>query len=403
MLDKYLFVILCFSSLFIIQNDKEVNYGEYFYLIIFSISFLRVYYKIIILGKITKNKIDSAFFLFIIYVIVTLGITVSIGNPFVKGLREAFPLILIGNYFIYKNLIERKDRNLLIYIPIIVSFIIAIKNIYNYKTTIAIAEYYYEITGVRKVSNEPLFMASILFVIPLYLKSTRKYFKLLFIGVVGILITALILTFSRGYWVGLIIGLFIVLILETKKNRISLVFTILIIQLLIISTLYIMFPNMFQLFLSAVFERLGSVSNALSKDVSFLNRIQEWKFLIVKIFDSPFVGYGFGSTFRFHDVIVHYMKNSDYSHNFYLYITFKIGIIGALIFLSFIFSQLYQNVRAIFSTQINLERSQFIIGTTIILVFMIISISSPQFIQKDSNYILACSIAYMHLSLETSA
>src|SRR5438093_933052 len=69
-----------------------------------------------------------------------------------------------------------------------------------------------------------------------------------------------------------------------------------------------------------------------STDLSLLNRYSEWKSAWLGTLHAPILGNGFGSSFRYYQIISGFHQWSGYSHSSYLYILFKTGFIGGLLF-----------------------------------------------------------------------
>jgi O-antigen ligase len=61
-------------------------------------------------------------------------------------------------------------------------------------------------------------------------------------------------------------------------------------------------------------------------------RVSEWHGELARIMESPIVGNGFGASFRFFDVLTYAHQWYPFSHNSYLFILFKTGLIGGILF-----------------------------------------------------------------------
>ena len=81
-------------------------------------------------------------------------------------------------------------------------------------------------------------------------------------------------------------------------------------------------------------------------DISFVNRLEEAKQVFSLYIMNPFMGYGLGSTYSFHNIILEKSVETWYVHNAFLYILYKIGFFGLISFLLFYYSimkKAYQN------------------------------------------------------------
>jgi O-antigen ligase len=63
-------------------------------------------------------------------------------------------------------------------------------------------------------------------------------------------------------------------------------------------------------------------------DLSLVNRYIEWRVLFRFIRASPLVGYGFGARYFDYDWLLGYSLWTGYSHNAFLYVLLKSGVIG---------------------------------------------------------------------------
>ncbi len=137
---------------------------------------------------------------------------------------------------------------------------------------------------------------------------------------------SLILTFSRGGWMGFIFSLFLMLFLS--KNYIK------IIPLIIISILFL-------LFLPGVKERFAYTFQGAGD----ADRLIVWGSALRMISENPFLGKGIGT---FMDYFHKYVPNlyTQYTHNCYLQIWAETGVFSLLSFLLFVGAILYKGTRA---------------------------------------------------------
>ena len=149
----------------------------------------------------------------------------------------------------------------------------------------------------------------------------------------------------------------------------------------------ILFGNIGTFLFQAIGERFASIGKT-TKDVSFLNRIIESKAIIEYIKSNPIWGFGLGSTYRFNSLIPREMP-TWYVHNGYLFILFKLGIPGLISLLMFIFISIYNGYRCIRKEKDDFIRG-IVIGFVACLIAMLpLTLSSPQFIQKNSLLIIS--------------
>lgn len=158
----------------------------------------------------------------------------------------------------------------------------------------------------------------------LKLKKWMKYF----LRVESILLLSLLMaTFVRGAWVGLIVAVCFLGILENRKIIYS-TFAILII-------LGIGIPHL----IKAHFDILGRLKSIVFlADVSSLDRRAIWQVAVRMIKDKPIFGHGlstFMGNFARYGKDYYYLKHGiiPYAHNCYLQIAAETGIVGLVSFL----------------------------------------------------------------------
>ena len=159
-------------------------------------------------------------------------------------------------------------------------------------------------------------------------KKYRKYY------IIGILISTLglLLSMNRTAWL-LTLGLAPFLLLLTprsqRKNRNRIVIETLLITLGCATLLYFAVP-LFQLLMKWFYLKFLTSSN-LRTDVSLVNRYIEWRYVIQQILSTPIGGIGFGGQYKLYGWIGGYTIDSYYTHNGFLGILLKSGIVGFIL------------------------------------------------------------------------
>jgi len=180
--------------------------------------------------------------------------------------------------------------------------------------------------------NPNLYAEYLIMVIPLTfarLISVGKRKKILYAIVVMTLLMSLILTFSRGGWLGLVfsIGLFVLLL---KKEWI--------IRLIPVGFIGLLFLP------SSIMMRIKSIGNL--SDSSNFYRLQIWEnsIDIIKDFFVTGVGLGFES---FRSISSLYIKDFSpyHAHNTYLELMIEIGVLGLFLFIWLLY-KLLKDVRS---------------------------------------------------------
>ena len=182
----------------------------------------------------------------------------------------------------------------------------------------------------------------------------KKRFKIKSIMALVICITyttCIVLTNSRGAWIGLIVSIPIVL------GRITLFWLMPLILILLITILVTFIPNMplqyKEVMMNFIPEKVFSKFSEIFINLQAFPRLDIWKKSFLFISNRPFLGWG-ASTFS----ILYFQKTNlfnNHAHNLFLELSINYGIIVSLIIFLAIFSILFNSYFFIFKTENNLE------------------------------------------------
>ncbi|MCL2401862.1 MAG: O-antigen ligase family protein, partial [Oscillospiraceae bacterium] len=156
--------------------------------------------------------------------------------------------------------------------------------------------------------------------------------KLFFTGCLGAMLLCMLLTFSRGGWLGLIVAAAIFLVMLDRR--------FILVGIIGIVILYFALPDV-------ILDRFLSIGNLGDTSTSY--RVSIWLGTINMLRDFWFTGIGPG-TAAFNTIYPLYSFNtiiSPHSHNLYLQIMCDAGIAGILVFLAVIFTYFRNLCRAI--------------------------------------------------------
>jgi O-antigen ligase len=161
--------------------------------------------------------------------------------------------------------------------------------------------------------------------IALFLSSTKKIHRFIFFSFSLFILAADILTFSRGGYLGLSAGLFLVLIMLARKFPLKT-------KLLTASALIILLSLIFTFFAPA---RQRFISSLNFFEGSNVERISIWKQSSEVIANNWFLGVGLGNYSLAVKPSASY-REPIYSHNLYLDLSAETGIFNALIWIGII-------------------------------------------------------------------
>ncbi|MBQ9267877.1 MAG: O-antigen ligase family protein [Clostridia bacterium] len=176
-------------------------------------------------------------------------------------------------------------------------------------------------------ANPNVFGEYLLLVIPfsimLLIHSKGWFGRLFWLANVGILMLALVLTFSRGCWLGIIFALFVLAILIDKR--------------LIWAGVLLLFIAPFVL-PESIMARFTSIGNMADTSTSY--RVYIWLGTIAMLKDYFLSGVGLGTS-SFNLVYPLYAYNdivAPHSHSLYLQLFVEYGLVGFIVFVGIIYN-----------------------------------------------------------------
>lgn len=303
---------------------------------IFLMIFILAVYLLKLLFKKTKLIFKHSIVIpIILYVVLIIINTITSIDPMGSFRDLAIHLSAIGFIFVLINSIDsKKDFNMLIVIFVLSATLISIYGIYQFVAdTIEMDRGWVDIatnkdirTRVYSVFGNPNILAEyLIMIIPiplsLFLLSDKRYKKLTFLSISLILTLALIMTMSRGGWLGFAFGIFVFLLFIEKR------------LLLLAIPLGIVVMSFLP---SSVINRFFTIFDLT--DTSNNYRIRLWDLVLKLTRDNRLVGFGFGHL-PFKSVIDQHIKSIApyHSHNTVLQTIAEMGIVGLIIFMSLVF------------------------------------------------------------------
>lgn len=273
------------------------------------------------------SKVNIWIFLFIlVYLFSTLTSLSTVENRNIFMLTVSFILF----YFVVINEIDSKKKlKGLLYIFIISATIASIYGLYQY----AFGDLYsqawldknmFEDIKMRVYStfeNPNVFGEYLLLVIPIIIgmlfDEKGIFKKFLLLGMLGINSFALVLTFSRGCWLGILFAIAILAVVLDRR------FILLGILFLVIAPFIL--PE-------SIINRFTSIGNM--NDTSTSYRVAIWMGTIAMLKDYWFSGIGLGITSfnKVYPIYAYSGTTAQHSHNLFLQLMVENGIMGLIMF-----------------------------------------------------------------------
>jgi O-antigen ligase len=383
-------VALCVIILFhiiILEPTEGISIGE----IVFGIYFFGYltfwfFNKIFIQHEKILQTIPDVFLIsYVAMCFVSIVMALVLNTSILKWFREFLTIASLLLYFPAREALK-SERNVKIagaaFIGLVLVF--ALKNIWQYRTASLAASYLWEVLGSRKPHNAHLFFGGSVVMAGLFIHARSLKLRLLFGSVMSIVLVGLIVSFTRGFWIATLIGLgFLFLFLDADKRKSFLLFSTAGTASAVV-VVSVFFPHVSSFLLQTIIHRFTSSGSAF-EDMSVIERVVESRAAIHEIMQSPLVGHGFGSTFSFYNILDKSTVTTWYIHNAYLFLLYKVGVIGAFLFLGFYAGVISEGLSAakklkngVFDREINITVVAVFIG------MLAVALTSNMFIEKES-------------------
>ncbi len=306
--------------------------------------------KIIQRQGITKTRLNSAIFIYLIICFLSIFLSVNLKISFRAFLGKLLQHIAL--FFVVADTLnsERRIKNF-IYISFSSFLLLGIDGIYQYFThkDFIRNRQYFEIPRIHATfSSANDYGCYLATAIPFTLScffarlNFKKLLRFLFVALFLLLFLCLILTISRGAWFALIASTLFMSIWIRALGIIFLLFGIVIIIA-------------HQFFFPYLKERLQNLF--VFFDPSSIDRKMIWQAAWKMCMANPLVGLGLGTfMFNFEKFVVKgYPYSIPYAHNCYLQMAAETGIIGLASFLSILILFFYYGIKTINTRQRSLS------------------------------------------------
>ncbi len=240
-------------------------------------------------------------------------------------LPAAVYMLFVSSFYVLRRACREKDfLHMLLNLIVFVSALVSLYGIYQKltgqaETTWTDTEMFEEMGGriYSTFGNPNVFGEYLLMVMPitfgLMLKSASANRKVVYLGIFSLQTVCMILTYSRGCWIGIALSMAIMIVFSRRKLTSLMVFGVLLAPLFIPQT---------------IMQRLMSIGNVADTSTSY--RVYIWQGTLRMLKDFWYCGVGIGEA-AFGNVYPSYSLNAvsaPHAHNLYLHILSETGILG---------------------------------------------------------------------------
>ena len=374
----------------------EIAFGFYFfgYLIFWFLD------KLII--KRERILLDVSDLLLISYVwmcFLSVVMAAVVGASIIKWFREFLTIATLLLYFPARVAFKtERDVKVAMVAIFVVALTFALKDIWRYRTASLAASYLWELLASRKPQAAHLFFGGSVVLLSLLVHARSTKVRLFLALSMAIFLLALTVTFARGFWIATLVGFAILLLLVDSRRRKSFLLYATIGTVFAVATIMLAYPHMSSFIFQTILQRFATSGSAF-EDASVLERVAESKAVLHEIVQSPFVGHGMGATFTFYNLLDRNTVTTWYIHNAYLFLLFKVGAVGAFLFLGFYLRMIYGGI--VLARDPN--RTLFELGTyrgiaALLVGVLVVALTSNMFIEKESLLMVSVGTAVLSSS-----
>lgn len=351
--------------------------------------------------KLIQSKTEWFFLAFFVLTTLTLINVIQEKTVFFEWIREFSLLSLMLLYFPMKKYITSHKEVVILLILFAITLLFSdLLQFYIYKQILSNITYAYE-AGSTIRNNTYMYVIGTTFscIFIFYQKETK--YRILLTVIMILTLGALTSTFARIFWAAAFVNIITIFLLLNLKEKIRFFsyFVISIVLAYLIASIF--FGDIFKFVIFALESRFESTSQG-TEDISAISRFEEWKVVIERIKESPFIGNGFGAVFTFRNPITGKMGYSSVIHNSFLHFFFRIGIPLTLMFFGLFGVMFVKSIFYSIKLKIDLFYKALMIGVFLSVITLIITgMFTMTFIFRDTliiNAILFFLVNYVEVN-----
>ncbi len=393
--EVWLYTSMGLFILFTRSRESDASAADYFFAI-YYIGGILIWMLVQILykrEKLIRNLGDMLIILYAIGVLCNFFIANSAGVAPMDWLREATALFLVLFYFPIRHYFndEKKLKQFMIFFALVL-IIVSSLSIYSYYYALSDIQYAFQLATSDKINQMIFTVATIVgLVFALYQRKRKnEIFLFIFIGIIAV---SLILTFSRTFWLIVMMMCVVLFIYLPIKKKATMFKVGLVLFAMAVASFFLLLGDKTEMISTLIEKRLSSTSSG-SKDESLQARFVEWDYALREIQKYPLGGKGMGSKVHFYNILLGQTFHTLNIHNGYIYLCYKLGIPLALVYLSFF---MFYTLKAF---QLSIRKSNLFFKALSIACFLgflsvwIANTTSMQFVYRDGYFAIFLLIAF---------
>jgi O-antigen ligase len=256
---------------------------------------------------------------------------------------------------------------------------------------------WWQVADVRFTSTETAITSGLLLCFSGFAAARRRGSQLALLLGVGILFGGLILTKSRGFWVAGALGLVVAFAMSDGAARRRLLLGSALGMGVLVSVALLFFSEQVGLLAIGTLNRLATLSDAATGDISLLNRYIETSAAWDMILENPVLGYGWGVQVVRYDIISEATIRWSFLHNGYVALWFKTGLWGlALMMIVWVGAILRSTLVARSQSLTPAQRACAVGFASSLIAFSLSALTSNPFAITDQMLIVTMLMAGAH-------
>jgi O-antigen ligase len=260
-------------------------------------------------------------------------------------------------------------------------------SIWRYVSAITETKALWQIRHQRAALHEVFAMGALVVSFAVFLRARRRLVAGVAVGLAFLAAATLTASLTRGYWLATALAGIVVLVLSPGRRRRAAVFVV-IMLLLVAAAGYAVFSSKFVGVLVTLAGRASTIA-APMRALSVKERLAETHELVKLVLSNPVVGRGLGAEVAYMSPLKHRLITTPYGHNAYLFMLHKLGVVGLAVYLVLYTRGMRRVWRAARTAAGDIERSVMVAGFALLLAFLPLSVTSPQFYGKSSALVIA--------------
>ena len=282
--------------------------------------------------RLIYNSIDWVLLILFLLIPFNLIIALLNGVELLDWLREYIRFSMVLFYFPVREYF--REKKYLLRFLIIYAFVVLALDFFQfyayYKAAFSNLVYAYQLGSSVRI-NQVIFTTASMFGIVFALYAPKRWLRLTLIVFSALTFSALLVSFSRAFWLIFMAEFILLFFYISYQQKKRYLLTSFVISVILTASAFVLFGDKVVFVYKLVEKRLTSSTKG-TKDISLQSRLNEWEKAIFHIAENPLGGNGFAKEFQFYNPITQSTKHTNFIHNAYIFLTYRLGIPMALCF-----------------------------------------------------------------------